>query len=109
MIEDDHPLMNLIHSCISNDPQLRPHASEIVRHVGEVASRFPASFATRLDMLRQIEIEREEKRALIEEGEQREREFQQKDRQISSLKDEIQAEEKKKAAEINRLIIIIGS
>ena len=103
VIEDDHPLMNLIHSCISNDPQLRPHASEIVRHVGEVASRFPASFATRLDMLRQIETEREEKRALIEEGKQRDREVQQKERQISSLKEEIQAEEEEKAAEIDQL------
>ena len=103
VIEDDHPLMNLIHSCISNDPQLRPHTSEIARHVGEVASRFPASFATRLDMLRQIETEREEKRALTEEGKQRDREIRQKERQISSLKDEIEAEEEKKAAEINQL------
>ena len=40
-IEDSHPLIDLIHRCInklSNDPQLRPHASEIIRRASRVAS-----------------------------------------------------------------------
>ena len=51
---DDHPLMDLIHRCINNDPQLRPHANEIARQVSQIASQFPASFANRLEMLKQI-------------------------------------------------------
>ena len=30
VIGNDHPLMNLIHRCINNDPQLRPRVNEIV-------------------------------------------------------------------------------
>ena len=56
VIEDDHPLMDLIHRCINNDPQLRPHAGEIIRRVSLIVSQFPASFANRLEMLRRIEI-----------------------------------------------------
>ncbi|MCG8626275.1 MAG: hypothetical protein MJE68_30295, partial [Proteobacteria bacterium] len=52
-IKDGHPLMDLIHRCINNDPRLRPHAGEIIRHVSRVAAQFPASFANRLEMLGQ--------------------------------------------------------
>ena len=58
-----------MYRCINNDPQLRPHAGEIIRHVSRVASQFPASLANRLEMLGQIEKERSEKSALIKEGE----------------------------------------
>ena len=75
-IEDGHPLMDLIHRCINNDPQLRPHAGDIIRRVSRVASQFPASFANRLEMLRQIEAIEGEKRALTEEGERKDRDIQ---------------------------------
>ena len=45
--------------------------------------QFPCSFANRLEMLRQIEHQEEEKRALREEGET---ERQQKDQEISNLR-----------------------
>ena len=48
----DHPLVNLIHRCINNNPQLRPHASEIIGQVAEMVFLFPASFADQLEMLR---------------------------------------------------------
>jgi hypothetical protein len=82
-IEENHPLMDLIHICINNDPQLRPHAGEIIRRVSELASQFPASFANRLEMLRQIERDGREKSSLMEEGER-------KENQISSLRKELQ-------------------
>ena len=55
VIGNDHPLMNLIHRCIDNDPQLRPHVDEIVCQVSEMATRCSTSFANRLEMLRHIE------------------------------------------------------
>ena len=102
-IEDGHPLMDLTHRCINNDPQLRPHAGEIIRRVSRVASQFPASFANRLEMLRQIEADGREKRALTEEGERKNRTVYQKESQISSLREEVQAKEEQKSAEIDRL------
>ena len=102
-IKNDHPLMDLIHKCINNDPQQRPHASEIVRQVSQIASQFPASFANRLEMLRRTEAIEEEKRALTEERERKDRVIQQKESQISSLGEKVRAKEEQKTTEIDRL------
>ena len=83
-IEDGHPLMDLIHRCINNDPQLRPHAGEITRQISRIASNFPASFASQLEMLRRIEVDKEEKRASPEEVERKYRPIQQKESRILS-------------------------
>ena len=88
-IKDDHPLIDLIHRCINNDPQLRPHACEIIRQVSRLASQFPASFANRLEMLRQIERERREKSALTEEGERKDKVIQEKNDKILIQRKEI--------------------
>ena len=130
VIEDDHPLMDLIHRCIDNDPQMRPHASEVVRQIRCIATRFPTSFANRLDMLKQIEADREEKRSLIEEREKKDRiikenedeilvsrentqalteEEEIKDIQISLLKEEIRTKEEKGIAEMDRLKLVHSS
>ena len=102
-IGNDHPLMDLILKCIHNYPKSRAHASEIVGRLAEMVLQFPASFANRLEMLRQIEADGEEKRGLTEEGERKDRAFQQKESQISSLREEVQAKEEQKFAEIDRL------
>ena len=54
-IGNDHPLMDLIPKCISNNPRGRAHTSELVECLAEIRSRFPASFTNHLDMLRCIE------------------------------------------------------
>jgi chromosome segregation ATPase len=91
-IEDSHPLMDLIQRCINNDPQLRPHAGETIMRISEVSSQFPASFANRLEMLRQLERDRREE---TEEGER-------KEDQISSLK-EVTVEKEQTAIEMEIL------
>jgi serine/threonine protein kinase len=87
-IEDGHPLMEFIHRCINNDPQLRPHAGDIIRRVSLAPIQFPASFANRLEMLRRIKAVEEEKRSLIEEGERKDNVIQEKEREIISLTEE---------------------
>ena len=84
-IDDDHPLMDLIHRCINNDPQLRPHACEIASQVDWVASQFPASFANRLEMQRCIEAFKEQVSVLREE---KEASIKQKKEQILILRQE---------------------
>ena len=88
-IRNDHPLMNLILKCIKNDPRRRAHASEIVERLSAMKLQFPSSFANRLEMLRQIEYQEDEKQALREQGV---RERQRNEQQISNLRKE--AEEK---------------
>ena len=65
-IGNEHPLMDLILRLIKNDPHVRPHASEIVERLAAIVLQFPASFANRLEMLRHIQHQEEEKRALEE-------------------------------------------
>ena len=50
----NNPLMGLVMSCLSNNLTLRPEASEIVYKVADTASRFPASFVNKVEMLEQI-------------------------------------------------------
>ena len=107
-IGNDHPLMDLILKCINNHPQARAHASEIVERLAKMVLQFPASFANRLEMLRQIETDREEKKALTEERERKDRVIQQKESQISSL-GEVRAKEEQKTAEIDRLNVLHSS
>ena len=102
-IGNDHPMMDLICKCIDNYAQSRAHASEIVEQLAETVLQFPASFANRLEMLRRIEADGEEKRALTEEGERKDRVIQQKENEISLQGEEAQAEKDKNSAEIHRL------
>jgi trichohyalin len=100
--EDGHPLMDLIHRCINNDPQLRSHAREIARQVSRVATQFPASFSNRLEMLRRIETVEEQTRVLREE---KDIVIQQNKVLIVTL----QQEAEQKADEIERLNMIYSS
>ena len=102
-IGNDHPLMHLILKCIHNHPKSRAHASEIVERLAEMVLQFPASFANRLEMMRRIEAVEEEKKALTEEGERKDRVIQQKEDEISLHREEVQAEKEQKITEIDRL------
>ena len=93
-IGNDHPLMDLILRCINNDPRRRAHANEIVERMTAIVLQFPASFANRLEMLRQIEDLIEEKQALREEGEA---EKQRKDEEILKLRNEANEKDEKNA------------
>ena len=55
------------------------------------------------EMLRQIEVDGEEKKALTEEGEGKDRAVQQKESQILSFREEVQDKEEQKSDEIDRL------
>ena len=89
--------------------RLRPRASEIVGQLTEVKLQFPASFANRLEMLRRTEVQEEEKRALREEGERKDRVIQQNENQILSYREGVQAKDQQKAAEIDQLKVVHSS
>ena len=62
----DHPLMDLIRQCIDNHPPARPTTGKIVEQLAEKVLQFPASFTDRLQMLRLIDGQRQEKKQLLE-------------------------------------------
>ena len=53
--EEGHPLMPLIERCLSNSPNLRPNASELVERVNDTATQHPLSFSNRVDMMQRID------------------------------------------------------
>ncbi len=63
----DHPLMDLIMRCLSNNPQRRPTAAEIVGRMVGVVLEHPPSFENRVEMLQQVSALLTEKRELEEE------------------------------------------
>ena len=105
----NHPLMDLIRKCIDNYVQSRAHANEIVERLADMVLQFPASLVNRLEMLRQIEADGEEKRALTEEGERKDRVIQQKESQISLHKEEVRTKDEEKTAEIDQLKLAYSS
>ena len=101
-IGNEHPLMDLILGCVDNNPRCRIHASEIVKRLAAMVLRFPASFANRLEMLRHIEQQEEDKQVLMAEKEAENHQSQQK---ISRLREEAQ----EKAEEITRQGLVYSS
>ena len=102
-IGNDHPLMSLILDCISNIPEKRTHADQIVKQLAEMVYQFPASYANQLEMLQDIETKEADKRALREAGMRNAREVQQMERQVLTTKEEMRAELKQKLEEIDQL------
>ena len=99
----DHPLMNLIIKCIDNNHKHRPSASNAVKQLTELVSNLSAQFANRLEMLRRIEADEKEKKALKMERERKHEEAQQKEKQIANLKEEGQRNEVKKSEQLDQL------
>ena len=99
-IGNDHPLMDLILKCIDNYPQQRGYTDEITERLSEM--QLPVSFANQLEMLRCIEAIEEEKRALREEGER-------KDRVIQEIVNEAQTKHQHQVEEIDRLKLVHSS
>ena len=87
VIGNNHPLMDLILSCVNNNPRCRPNACEIVERISKVILQFPASFANQLEKLRRIEADTEKNKCLREEYEMT---LQQREKQLLSLRGEIQ-------------------
>jgi len=54
-IGNDHPLMGLIHQCLSNVPANRPEAPALLERVNAILSTLPQPFTNRVEMLQQFE------------------------------------------------------
>ena len=99
-IGNHHPLMELILKCIHNHSQSRVRANEIVKRLAEMVLQFPASFANRLEMLRRIEADKEEKRVLTKEGERKDRVIQQSKEKVSVYEEKVHAKEQQNIGQL---------
>ena len=68
-IGSTHPLMDLILRCVSNDPEQRATAAEMVQQMEHVTRDTPPAFQNRIKMLQRIRADATEKGSLREENE----------------------------------------
>ena len=66
-IPSDHPLMQLIKNCIANDPKERESILDVVKQLQLLVKRTQPQFLNRLEMLRRIQTDEEEKKGYEEE------------------------------------------
>ena len=105
----DHPLMDLILKCISNDIHQRVHSNELVQKLATMVEQFPASFSNKLEILSSVQKVNEEKEALLSNMKGRDDIFRQKEEQLSRQNDEIREKVFAKEEEINRLKVVHSS
>ena len=68
-IGNTHPLMDLILRCVSNDPEQRATAAQIVQRMEHITHHVPSAFSNQVEMLQQIRADATEKGSLREENE----------------------------------------
>ena len=62
--QEGHALVPLIERCLSNSPNLRPNASDLVERMSAASAEHPLAFSNRMDMMQRIASIQTEKEAL---------------------------------------------
>ena len=84
-IGQDHPLMDLIISCLKNNPQLRVPATEIAGRTNDLVLRFPPYLQNRIDMLQRISADEAERGQLQQEIDTKAAQIDDKERENTSI------------------------
>ena len=79
-----HPLMRLIGRCLSNSPNLRPTASDLVERMREATAQHPLTFSNRVEMMQRITSNEREMEDLGQRIASTEREKEELERGITS-------------------------
>ena len=113
-IGNTHPLMDLILRCVSNDPQQRATAAEMVQQMEHMTRDTPPAFQNRIEMLQQIRADATAKGSLMEENEtfaaeyeqsrlEREALIQQHQAEVEQVRTEMRAQNETHQAEVRAL------
>ena len=105
-ISPNYPLMDLIIRCLSNNPQQRPRAAEIVGRMVHVVLEHPPSFENRVEMLQRVSALLTEKRELEEEVARKYSVIQEKAREIEVLAEEKRRQEEKSENTVERMQLV---
>ena len=103
-IGNDHPLMELILKCISNDPQLRPPLTKIAKRLKDM--QLPASFDNRVEMLKHIDTDETDRRNLRELVVKGKKKIEEKNQEKSALKLDFECKLLQKDTEIEQVKMI---
>ena len=105
-ITPDHPLMDLIMCCLSNNPQRRPRAAEIVGRMVGVVLEHPPSFENRVEMLQRVSALLTEKRELEEEVVRKDSAIQEKAGENEALAEEKRRQEEESENIVERIKLV---
>ena len=105
-IPPDHPLMDLIMRCLSNNPQRRPRAAEIVGRMVGVVLEHPPSFENRMEMLQRVSALLTEKRELEEEVVRKDSAIQEKAGENEALAEEKKRQEEESENTVERMHLV---
>ena len=94
-IGNDHPLMAVIHQCLSNIPARRPEAPALLDQVNTILSALPQQFTNRVEMLQEFEARIQSKQSRIDSMQT----------EIDSLTQSKQSEIESLRAEVERLSV----
>ena len=98
-IGNAHPLMDLILRCVSNDPEQRATAAQMVQRMEHMTRHSPPAFPNRVETLHQIRADATEKGSLREENETFAAEYEQSRLEREELIRQHQAE----VEQVNRI------
>ena len=105
-ISPDHPLMDLIMRCLSNNPQRRPRAAEIVGRMVGVVLEHPPSFENRVEMLQRVSALLTEKRELEEEVVRKDSAIQEKAGENEALAEEKRRQDEESENTVERMQLV---
>ena len=105
-ISPDHPLMDLIMRCLSNNPQRRPRAAEIVGRMVGVVLEHPPSFENRVEMLQRVSALLTEKRELEEEVVRKDSAIQEKAGENEALAEEKRRQDEENENTVERMQLV---
>ena len=91
-IGNAHPLMDLILRCVSNDPEQRATAAQMVQRMEHMTRHSPPAFPNRVEVFHRIRADVTEKRSLREENEAFAAEYEQSRLEREELIQQHQAE-----------------
>ena len=108
-IGNDHPLMAVIHQCLSNVPARRPEAPALLDQVNTILSALPQPFTNRVEMLQQLQTLTNENQSNRSEIDSKQSEIDSKHSEIVSLTWRNQTEIEHLTAELERLSVCSSS
>ena len=107
--EEGHPLMPLIERCLSNSPNLRPNASELVDAMSDAATQQHLTFSNRVDMMQRINSIQREKETLQTQVLELERQMERTEVVQRELRERTQRQEMTLTVEVEQLSLQVDN
>ena len=108
-IRRGHALMSSIHQCLSNNPDIRPEALEIFHQVNIAMEHFPPSYENKVEMLRKIHKDSDNKRQLRDKADGLISESRHRQQEVMAIQTHLEALKLSLNAEVDQLRLEVST